>query len=141
MDPSPDSVTTDLAGIANERTASNQPSAQEENPAHALSPTPVTLVEAPESASPRSTTAIGPGESIEHAYWTEFEEDTTTPDEEELKEIDGADADYSARDREFNVDLQGSSLGLLMRCQTRIGRTTSSGTSMTPNMCLGRRPA
>jgi hypothetical protein len=41
------------------------------------------------------------GEEIEHAYWAEFEEDTTTPDEEELREIDGADADYSACDREF----------------------------------------
>lgn len=36
---------------------------------------------------------------VEHAYWAEFEEDTTTPDEEELKEIEGAEADYSARDR------------------------------------------
>lgn len=137
MDTSPNSVTTDLAGIANERAASDPPAAQEENPADTVSPTPVTSVEAPELASPRSTTAIEPGE---HAYWAEFEEDTTTPDEEELKKIDGADADYSARDRESHADLQGSGLVLLMRCQTRIGRTTSSGTSMIPNMCLGRRP-
>lgn len=40
-----------------------------------------------------------PAQETEHAYWAEFEEDTTLPDEEELKEIDGADADYSACDR------------------------------------------
>lgn len=39
-----------------------------------------------------------PSEEVEHAYWADIEEDTTTPDGEELKEIDAAEADYSARD-------------------------------------------
>lgn len=38
-------------------------------------------------------------EETEHAYWAELQEDTSIPDEEELKEIDGAEADYSACDR------------------------------------------
>jgi len=42
-----------------------------------------------------------PSEEVEHAYWADIEEDTTTPDEEELKEIDAAEADYSARDCTF----------------------------------------
>lgn len=66
-------------------------------------------VDAFESSDPVSPTqpraptpplTVEPGEEIEHAYWAEFEEDTTTPNEAELKEIDGADADYSACDRE-----------------------------------------
>jgi hypothetical protein len=40
-------------------------------------------------------------EEVEHAYWAEYEEDTTTPDEDEMKEIDGGDSDYSASDRMF----------------------------------------
>ncbi|KAJ5182405.1 Zinc finger RING-type [Penicillium capsulatum] len=45
-------------------------------------------------------TALRP-EVLEHAYWAEFEEDTSTPNEDELKEIDGADADYSAGDHSY----------------------------------------
>lgn len=45
--------------------------------------------------------SIPPAEELEHAYWAEFEEDTTVPDEGELEEIDGAEADYSASDRRF----------------------------------------
>ncbi|KAJ5535960.1 hypothetical protein N7513_009146 [Penicillium frequentans] len=40
-------------------------------------------------------------EETEHAYWAELQEDTSTPDEEELKEIDGAEADYSACDHTY----------------------------------------
>lgn len=40
-----------------------------------------------------------PSEEVEHAYWAEYEEDTTVPDEDELKEINGGDSDYSAYDR------------------------------------------
>ena len=57
----------------------------------------------PHPRAPTPPSTIEPAEEIEHAYWAEFEEDTTTPDEEELKEIDAADADYSARDRRFNI--------------------------------------
>jgi hypothetical protein len=66
---------------------------------------PVDAVESSEPVPPTQPRAptppptVEPGEEIEHAYWAEFEEDTTTPDEEELREIDGADADYSACDR------------------------------------------
>ncbi|KAJ5398300.1 hypothetical protein N7509_006413 [Penicillium cosmopolitanum] len=65
-------------------------------------------VEQPESAPdpapnshPRAPTpppTAQPGEEIEHAYWADIEEDTTTPGQDELKEIDGAEADYSACD-------------------------------------------
>lgn len=61
---------------------------------------------APESQPERiSRQAVEPVDAAagsadtEHAYWAEFEEDTTLPGEEELKEIESADADYSARDR------------------------------------------
>lgn len=60
----------------------------EPSPPHSLShPTPI-------SPSTDST-------DLEHAYWAEYEEDTTTPDEDEMKEIDGGDSDYSACDRRF----------------------------------------
>lgn len=52
-----------------------------------------------QSRVPTPPPTVAPSEEIEHAYWAEFQEDTTTPDEEELKEINGADADYSACDR------------------------------------------
>lgn len=68
-------------------------------------------VEQPESAPdpapnshPRAPTpppTAQPGEEIEHAYWADIEEDTTTPGQDELKEIDGAEADYSACDCRF----------------------------------------
>ena len=34
----------------------------------------------------------------EHAYWADIEEDTSTPDEAELKEIEAAQGDYSAKE-------------------------------------------
>lgn len=65
-------------------------------------------VEHPESAPgpapnshPRAPTpppTAQPGQEIEHAYWADIEEDRTTPSQEELKEINGAEADYSACD-------------------------------------------
>jgi hypothetical protein len=53
------------------------------------------------SPPPTQPTPIIPTEEIEHAYWAEYEEDTTTPDEDEMKEINGGDSDYSASDRMF----------------------------------------
>lgn len=127
MDTSPDSVTADPESSISE-TATDP--LQEQARPDALSPIPVLSVEASEPVSPPASTTpttIEPGENIEHAYWAEYEEDTSTPGEEELKEIDSADADYSACDREFHVVSQESGPGLLMPCQTRIGRATSSG--------------
>ncbi|KAJ5642014.1 Zinc fingerRING-type [Penicillium lividum] len=40
-------------------------------------------------------------EETEHAYWADLHEDTSTPDEEEMKEIDAAEADYSACDHTY----------------------------------------
>jgi hypothetical protein len=54
------------------------------------------LEPSPRAPTPPSTRET---EETEHAYWAELQEDTSTPDEEELKEIDGAEADYSACDR------------------------------------------
>ncbi|KAJ5451743.1 Zinc finger RING-type [Penicillium cf. griseofulvum] len=44
---------------------------------------------------------ILPSEELEHAYWAEYEEDTTIPDEDEMKEIDSGDSDYSASDHKY----------------------------------------
>ena len=46
---------------------------------------------------------VDPAEEVQHAYWAEFDEDNTTPDDEELKEIEGSDADRSACERRFPV--------------------------------------
>jgi hypothetical protein len=63
-----------------------------------------------ESTSPTSPpTPTQAPEEIEHAYWAEYEEDTTTPDEEEMKEIDGGDSDYSAGDRMFQSPMEATS--------------------------------
>lgn len=63
-----------------------------------------------ESTSPTSQPApTQPSEEIEHAYWAEYEEDITTPDEEEMKEIDGGDSDYSAEDRMFKILMKATS--------------------------------
>ncbi|KAJ5344025.1 zinc finger protein [Penicillium brevicompactum] len=56
------------------------------------------LVETSPSNPP--STAV-PSEEPEHAYWAEYEEDTTSPDEDEMKEIDGGDSDYSASDHKY----------------------------------------
>lgn len=58
-----------------------------------------------ESETQSSTPPTIDSEELEHAYWAEYEEDNTTPDEEELKEIEGSEADYSARDRRLHPDL------------------------------------
>lgn len=116
---------------------------QDQGPRDSLSPvTP----EQPQSLSLRAPTpshTVEPGEEIEHAYWAEYEEDTSTPGEDELKEIDGADADYSACDRESNSSLVAVYQLCpkpLIPCQTHIGRLTSFGTWATPSMSPGRRP-
>ncbi|KAJ5803717.1 uncharacterized protein N7518_000020 [Penicillium psychrosexuale] len=44
---------------------------------------------------------ILPSQELEHAYWAEYEEDTTVPDEDEMKEIEGGDSDYSASDHKY----------------------------------------
>ncbi|KAJ5272318.1 hypothetical protein N7478_007443 [Penicillium angulare] len=54
-----------------------------------------------ESEVQSSTPPTTDSEELEHAYWAEYEEDTTAPDEEELKEIEGSEADYSARDHTY----------------------------------------
>lgn len=156
MDTTPNSVTTDPRLPVSETGAANEaPSAnptpngpvtdvvQDQNTTDSLSPAPVASVNQSESVSPRPPTplpTVEPGEVIEHAYWAEFEEDTTTPGEEELKEIEGADADYSARDREFYPDWKELDQRLLTLWQTRIGRATSFGTWMTLSTSLGTRP-
>ncbi|KAJ5223250.1 hypothetical protein N7468_007792 [Penicillium chermesinum] len=54
-----------------------------------------------DAVQPPSAPVPNSASDTEHAYWAEFEEDTTLPDEEELKEIEGADADYSACDHTY----------------------------------------
>lgn len=51
------------------------------------------------SRSTPQAAPIPPSEELEHAYWAEYEEDTTVPDEDEMKEIVSGDSDYSASDR------------------------------------------
>ena len=55
------------------------------------------------SAPPRP-----PPPEVEHAYWAEMEEDTSVPDEAEMKEIESAaDGDYSAYECESIVGNMG----------------------------------
>ncbi|KAJ5795348.1 hypothetical protein N7457_001947 [Penicillium paradoxum] len=66
------------------------------------SPEPESPNQSSESSPPIPQPApILPSEELEHAYWAEYEEDTTTPDEDEMKEIDGGDSDYSAGDHKY----------------------------------------
>lgn len=52
----------------------------------------------PENPSPSSEPPAETPE-VEHAYWAEIEEDTSEPNESEMKEIEAAaDKDYSAYD-------------------------------------------
>jgi hypothetical protein len=75
---------------------------------------PIPSVEQPEMPSesqppaptPPPTDSLGPAEEVEHAYWAEFEEDSSTPDADEMKEISGSDQDYSACDRMFSSQRQ-----------------------------------
>ncbi|PYH81536.1 hypothetical protein BO82DRAFT_81360 [Aspergillus uvarum CBS 121591] len=63
-----------------------------------------------EDADPASAGQPAPPE-LEHAYWAEIEEDSTVPDETEMKEIESAaDGDYSAYEydyweKNFHADL------------------------------------
>lgn len=77
---------------------------------------PIPSVEQPEMPSesqPRAPTPppIEPvgslAEEVDHAYWAEFEEDSSTPDADEMKEINGSDQDYSACDRRFHPMTDG----------------------------------
>jgi hypothetical protein len=56
-------------------------------------------IQSSESSPPTTQPMLPSSGEVEHAYWAEYEEDTTTPDEDEIKEIDGGDSDYSACDR------------------------------------------
>lgn len=111
MDTSPNlnpRLSVSETGAGNEAQSTNspsRPSVAEESPP---SPAPAASLEQFESVppahppAPTQTPMVEPGQAIEHAYWAEYEEDTTTPGEDELKEIEGADADYSACDREYH---------------------------------------
>jgi hypothetical protein len=81
-----------------------------------------------------------PAEEQEPATWADIEEDLSTPDEAELKEIESADGDYSAYECELRVlPLHG---GVLTEPfpQTTTGRSPSIARPMTPNIDLPRRP-
>ncbi|KAJ5563129.1 Zinc finger RING-type [Penicillium sp. DV-2018c] len=62
-------------------------------------PVPETEVEIA-ARTGRTTENAASGE-LQHAYWAEYEDDTTTPDEDELKEIEGGGSDYSACDHKY----------------------------------------
>ncbi|KAJ5664800.1 uncharacterized protein N7477_007248 [Penicillium maclennaniae] len=102
MDPSPDpvnnwSVSETSANLESPNSISNPPDTNSiQSAVNVVLPSVPVSPSQPRAPTPSPT--VSPGEEIEHAYWAEFQEDTTTPDEEELKEIDGADADYSACD-------------------------------------------
>ncbi|CAG7944237.1 unnamed protein product [Penicillium nalgiovense] len=57
--------------------------------------------QSPESSRSTPPAPIPPSEELEHAYWAEYEEDTTVPDEDEMKEIVSGDSDYSASDHKY----------------------------------------
>lgn len=61
--------------------------------------------QSPEDSSDPSQPARPPPPE-EHAYWAEFEEDTSLPNEDEMKEIESAaDGDYSAYECELHTYL------------------------------------
>jgi hypothetical protein len=68
--------------------AEAQSDAQQDDPDQPSSDSPA------EESTPAAPPA--PAEEVEHAYWAEIEEDDSTPEEAELKEIESADGDYSA---------------------------------------------
>lgn len=110
MDTSPNSVTTEPRLSVSERGTDSEvriSSTPVDNtvavPVRDEGPLSPASSEQPQSLSLRAPT-VEPVEGIEHAYWAEYEEDTSTPSEEELKEMEGADADYSACDRECNFN-------------------------------------
>lgn len=103
MDPT-DSVINPRLSVSETETEATRPVRSPEIPVSPGSPTPiesepVDAVSEPHLPAPTPPPTAPHTEVLEHAYWAEFEEDTTTPEEDELKEIDGADADYSASDR------------------------------------------
>lgn len=61
----------------------------------------------PQAPTPPPTEPVVPAEEVEHAYWAEFEEDTSIPNAEEMKDINSSDQDYSACDRRFHPKTQG----------------------------------
>ncbi|KAJ5919525.1 hypothetical protein N7454_009360 [Penicillium verhagenii] len=67
-------------------------------PEGSVPPTSVSAQERTRVPSPPPTRET---EETEHAYWAELQEDRSTPDEDELKEIEGAEADYSACDHTY----------------------------------------
>lgn len=75
-------------------------SATPQTPAPPIEQPDSTLESHPRAPTPPPTTQSE--EEVEHAYWADIEEDTSTPGEEELKEIEGAEADYSACDCRFS---------------------------------------
>lgn len=58
-----------------------------------------TTPETPRDPRQPASTSIESVEDTEHAYWAEIEEDRSGPDEEEMKEINASEQDYSACDR------------------------------------------
>jgi hypothetical protein len=68
------------------------------NIAEILANTPLENVDPQSQESSEPTPAPQPPQpELEHAYWAEIEEDTSVPDEAEMKEIEStADGDYSA---------------------------------------------
>ena len=97
------------------------------------------LIETSPSNPP--STAV-PSEEPEHAYWAEYEEDTTSPDEDEMKEIDGGDSDYSASDRMFHrFPFIIQVLEADWRLQTSTGKPISSVNWEIPSTCPLKKPA
>ncbi|CAI7601046.1 unnamed protein product [Penicillium palitans] len=88
MDPLPNSVVSGTEeGGDTTRTANTETESSNQSPESSRStPHPVPIL---------------PSEELEHAYWAEYEEDATIPDEDEMKEIDGGDSDYSASDHKY----------------------------------------
>ncbi|GFG21228.1 probable ubiquitin carboxyl-terminal hydrolase 5 [Aspergillus udagawae] len=73
------------------------------NIAEILANTPLENIDPQSQESSEPTPAPQPPQpELEHAYWAEIEEDTSVPDEAEMKEIEStADGDYSAYEYEY----------------------------------------
>ncbi|KAJ5318175.1 hypothetical protein N7508_002683 [Penicillium antarcticum] len=102
MDPLPNLVTNPQPSVSETEAESNSGAANTPATESPNLPSEANPLASSESTSPTSQPApTQPSEEIEHAYWAEYEEDTTTPDEEEMKEINGGDSDYSAGDHGY----------------------------------------
>ncbi|KLJ09216.1 ubiquitin thiolesterase [Blastomyces silverae] len=77
---------------SSEQPSSDQPSSQDSADTQ---PEQNNSQDDPQSDSPDS-----PSSEEEHAYWADIEQDTSSPDEEEIKEIESGD-DYSALDYDY----------------------------------------